>query len=358
MSLSMIQQCVLENMTTAVLLLDDELRLLYINSACEAMLDISARRVQGKRISQLVPGLNLARDDLKQALHNGHPFSEREITLELPSRRQITLDCMVTPLSEAQSNYGLLIELQQLDRQKRISREENLIAQQSASQSLIRGLAHEIKNPLGGLRGAAQLLERELPDPELTEFTKIIIGEADRLQNLVNRMLGSHKMPNFKRINIHEVLERVRSLLLAETPNKIAIKRDYDPSMPLIHGDLDQLIQAVLNIARNAVQALDGQGTIYLRTRILRQFTIGPRRYRLVAKIDIEDNGPGIPSPILEQIFYPMVSGRAEGTGLGLSIAQTLINQHGGLIECDSQPGSTLFTLLLPLEYYHDEQAR
>jgi two-component system nitrogen regulation sensor histidine kinase GlnL len=218
---------------------------------------------------------------------------------------------------------------------------------------LIRNLAHEIKNPLGGLRGAAQLLEQEFADQSLKEYTQIIIGEADRLRNLVDRMLGPIRPPVYDDVNIHEVLERVRTLVLAEIGDGIHIEQDYDPSIPLLKGDADQLIQAVLNIVRNAVQALEGQGVILIRTRVQRQYTIGHTRHKLVARLDIIDNGPGISKERLEEIFYPMISGRIDGTGLGLSIAQVLVSQHGGLIECESRPGKTVFTLLLPLECEH-----
>ncbi len=215
---------------------------------------------------------------------------------------------------------------------------------------MVRGLAHEIKNPLGGLRGAAQLLQAELGSEELREYTQIIIQEADRLQELVNRMLGPNRRPSYAPINIHHVLERVRTLVLAETGERITIRRDYDPSIPELSGDSDQLIQAVLNIVRNAVRALGDTGTVTLRTRIQRQLTIGHGRHRLAAQIDIIDNGPGIPPEIAETLFLPMVTAGTGGMGLGLSIAQSLINQHQGLIECNSRDGETTFTIFLPLE--------
>jgi two-component system nitrogen regulation sensor histidine kinase GlnL len=231
-----------------------------------------------------------------------------------------------------------------------MNREEHLINQQNIARILIRNLAHEIKNPLGGLRGAAQLLEQEFSDDNLKEYTQIIIGEADRLRNLVDRMLGPMSLPVCGEINIHEVLERVRSLVLAESGSGIHMEQDYDPSIPPLTGDTDQLIQAVLNVVRNAVQALENEGVITLRTRIQRQCTIGHKRHKLVVRLDVIDNGPGISEDRLEEIFYPMISGRIDGTGLGLSIAQALISQHGGLVECQSRPGETIFTLLLPLE--------
>jgi two-component system nitrogen regulation sensor histidine kinase GlnL len=244
--------------------------------------------------------------------------------------------------------------MQQVDRQLRISREEQLIQQHQVSRDVVRRLAHEIKNPLGGLRGAAQLLEAELPDTALREYTQIIIEEADRLQGLVNRMLGPNKLPAYRSVNIHQALERVRHLVSAESGAQVDIRRDYDPSIPDITADADQLIQALLNIARNAARAVAGGGTITLRTRVQRQFTIGSHRHRLVAVVQIIDDGPGIPPELLERVFYPMVSGTDGGMGLGLSIAQSVINQHGGLVECRSRPGETVFTVLLPVERKHD----
>src|SRR5690606_6049167 len=223
------------------------------------------------------------------------------------------------------------------------------------TRALVRGLAHEIKNPLGGLRGAAQLLARELPDSGLKDYTNIIIQEADRLRNLVDRMLGPHKVPDRKPLNVHEVIERVRQLLDVETHGQIEFVRDYDPSLPDLRGDKEQLIQAVLNVGRNAVEAINRasppikQPRILLRTRALRQFTIGTNRHRLVVRMEIIDNGPGVPPKLLETIFLPMVSGRPDGTGLGLSIAQSIINHHNGLIECTSQPGNTNFSIYTPV---------
>lgn len=225
------------------------------------------------------------------------------------------------------------------------------MVQQAAAKMLVRGLAHEIKNPLGGLRGAAQLLDLELSDPELKEYTQIIIAESDRLQGLMDKMLGPNKLPHKTQLNIHEVLERVRQLVLAESNRKFAIVQDYDPSIPEIYADKNQLIQAFLNIVRNSIQAMEEEkGSITVKTRICRQMTIGRKRNKLAAKIDIIDNGPGINKDMLGKIFYPMVTGRANGTGLGLSIAQSLIHQHNGLIECESRPGHTVFSIYLPLE--------
>lgn len=342
-------QRILENLTHTVLMFDAELRLDYINPAGEMLFAISANRLIGQRVTAFLSGDSHLVTAMLRGLETGHPFTEHEVTLTVPGPREITVDFTVSPVRSQAGENGLLVELQQIDRQLRILREENQLAQQQTLRSLVRGLAHEIKNPLGGLRGAAQLLERELPNPELKEYTQIIIGEADRLQNLVNRMLGPNSLPNKKLLNIHQVLEHVRQLVRAEVPQGISLITNYDPSIPEIMGDRDQLIQAVLNIVRNAVQAIGTTGEIILCTRAMRQFTIGHRRHKLVVRVDIIDNGPGIPENMLESIFYPMVSGRPEGTGLGLSIAQSLVNQHGGLIQVESRPGRTNFHLLLPL---------
>lgn len=350
-SLTLYKQ-ILESLTQTVILLDTELRLIYINPAGEMLLEVSARRVTGLGVEQLLPAKSELLNILKTGLNSSHSFTQHEVSVTLPGHRSLTLDCTINPISldGDRKRCSLLVELQQIDRQIRISREEQQLAQQQTIRTLVRGMAHEIKNPLGGLRGAAQLLERELPDESLKEYTNIIIGEADRLRNLVNRMLGPNTLPQKEMINIHQVLEHVRQLMRAEIQGEISFVSDYDPSIPEMLADRDQLIQAVLNIVGNAVQAIGSKGEIILRTRTLRQFTIGHTRHKLVCQVSIIDNGPGIPEDMVESIFYPMVTGRAEGTGLGLSIAQSLINQHGGLVQCESRPGRTSFSLLLPLE--------
>ncbi len=341
---------VVDNLTTGVVVLDRQLRTVTMNPAAEMLFALSVRQALGMHVSDLALGAEALAAGMRRCLDGLHPsYTERGLALTLPGDHLITVDCTVTPLVEGERVVELLVELVQVDRQLRISREEALIAQHTTAQALVRNLAHEIKNPLGGLRGAAQLLEREFPDDRLKEYTRIIIHEADRLRALVDRMLGPTRSPRRVDVNVHEVLERVRSLMLVEGVGGIRIVRDYDPSIPALSGDPDQLVQAVLNIVRNAVQALDGRGTITLRTRVQRQFTIGHKRHKLVVRLDIVDNGPGIPPEIGERIFYPMITGRAEGTGLGLSIAQSLISQHGGLIEHTSRPGETVFTLLLPM---------
>jgi len=248
----------------------------------------------------------------------------------------------------------VLVELRQIDYQLRIEQEEHLITQQQATHELVRGLAHEIKNPLGGLRGAAQLLEQEIKDDALLEYTQIIISEADRLRALMDSMLGPNELPKIQAVNIHQILERVRDLVQAEAGRKLRFHHDYDPSLPDLQADPDLLLQALLNIVRNAAQALGNDGDIAVRTRVQRNFNIGSSRHRLVARIEITDNGPGIAEDLHKQIFYPMITGRSDGTGLGLSIAQALISRHQGLIECNSQPGNTVFTILLPLDVKHE----
>ncbi len=351
---------ILDTMLTSVLVLDDSLRIRFMNSSAEVLFALSFRQAREQRFQVLARCPESILAAIRQSLSDGVPFTEREVLLTLPGEHTITVDFTVLPMvsnggvgNDGAGDGGeaqLLVELRQLDRQLRINREEHLLAQHNTARILIRNLAHEVKNPLGGVRGAAQLLERELPDPELREYTRIIIGEVDRLRSLVDRMLGPSHPPRHAEVNIHEVLERVRGLVLAENGPELHIAQDYDPSIPLLMGDADQLIQATLNIVRNAAQALEGRGTVVLRTRVQRQCNIGPKRYRLLARIDVIDDGPGIPEQLREDIFYPMVSGTPRGSGLGLSIAQILISQHDGLIEFTSRPGETVFTLLLPLD--------
>lgn len=344
---------ILDHLNVAILLFDSHLRLTYINTAGEMLLADSFRHLIGSTAFELFklsdPSLLT---NLQQCLATAEPFAEREFTLERVPQ-SVIVNLIATPLFEQHQVIEVLLELQPVNHHLRFSKEEQLLSQQQTVRLLVRGLAHEIKNPLGGLRGAAQLLDLELDDPELKEYTQIIIAESDRLQGLMDKMLGPNKLPNKAYLNIHEVLERVRQLIDAESSGQIAIKCDYDPSIPEIKADKDQLIQAMLNIARNAVQALEGKGELIFKTRIYRHMTIGRKCYKLAVKCDIIDNGPGIDPDMMNQIFYPMITGRAEGTGLGLSIAQSLVNQHNGLIECASEPGNTVFSIYLPLENGH-----
>lgn len=341
-------ETVLEGLTTAVVLLDPEMRVSTLNAAAEGLFGVSRRIAMAQPVGVALPQLAPHETRLREALDAGTGFIERELPLARSAEEPVTVDCTATPLLLG-SRTGLLLEFAPLDRHLRITRDELLSAQFDASRELIRGLAHEIKNPLGGLRGAAQLLEREFPDSHHREYTRVIIREADRLQNLVDRLLGPSRLPKRERLNLHEPMEHVRQLLEAEAPASVQIVRDYDPSLPDLQADREQLIQALLNIARNALQALDGQGRIVFRSRARRQVTIAGSQHRLAVVMEIEDNGPGVPADMLEKIFYPLVTTRADGSGLGLPIAQYLVHRHGGVIECRSRPGATVFSLALPL---------
>jgi two-component system nitrogen regulation sensor histidine kinase GlnL len=340
---------IIDSLNTAVITLDRDLRLCTLNPASEMLLATSARLALGLKFERLIDEGVQFIASLKRAIDDRHTFTERELQLKLHNGNSITVDCTVTRF-ESPDICGLLMEMTQVDRQLRIAREESLLTQSDSVRTLLRGMAHEIKNPLGGLRGAAQLLERELHDASLKEYTQVIIAEADRLQNLLNRMLGPNTPPRKQLINIHTVLERVYTLAQADAAPGIAICRDYDPSIPEINADPELLIQATLNLVNNAVQSVGDSGHITIRSRTQRQVTLGQKHHRLAIRIDIIDDGPGVPATIDETLFYPMITGRADGTGLGLPIAQSLINLHGGLIECTSQPQNTVFTIYLPLE--------
>lgn len=346
---------ILDNISTSIIALDQGLNVVALNSSGEDLLEFSEDRSLGQPVRKLLLDPEQLIAALQQVLSTGSPMSQRGTPLTLHSGREVHVDLMLTPIANSNEGIALLLELQPVDRLLKISREESLAQAQETTREMIRGLAHEIKNPLGGVRGAAQLLARELPDEGLAEYTNIIIREADRLRDLVDRLLGPNQQLDSHSLNVHEVFEHVRNLIIAETGNQISLVRDYDPSLPEIYGDRGQLVQAVLNVVRNALQASDDLDNciITLRSRAKRQFTIGTQRHRLVCRLDIEDNGPGIPEDMLQAIFMPMVTGRAEGTGLGLTIAQSIINRHGGLLECSSEPGNTRFTIYLPMEGNH-----
>jgi two-component system nitrogen regulation sensor histidine kinase GlnL len=342
-----LRNLVLEHTTMAQLVIDPAQHLHYLNPAAEILFGISDKKAREHKLSALMEiGCNLEQG-IARVQESDFPYTEREVTLRFVDGRQAIANCSLISLQR-----GLvLVELQRMGQQLRIENEQRLLQQARTSADLLRGLAHEIKNPLGGLRGAAQLLESELDRPQLKEYTEVIIGEADRLQALLDQMLGPNRPPRLGPTNIHEVLERVRTLILAEaTEGTLAVERDYDPSIPSFPADRDLLIQALLNIVKNAAQSLGNHGRIRLRSRVRRQMTIGNRRHRLVCSLQIEDNGPGIPEALRSTLFLPMVTGRAEGTGLGLSIAQSIVQRQGGVIEFQSRPGETIFTLLIPLE--------
>jgi len=336
----------LEMLSAAVLLLDDQLQVTYANPAAETLLAHGRKHLLGVTIDKVMPGNDAFVGRLQQSLESDAGFNDNDLVLDVAGE-PVHLHCVISP-TEAGDGV-LLLEFRELEQQLKIAREARILEQQQANRELLRNLAHEIKNPLGGIRGAAQLLERELSDPELREFTQVIVKEADRLQSLMNRLLTPNRLPRIEPVNIHEVTERVRAVLLAEFPGGLSIRRDYDTSLPDLVGDKESLIQAVLNVARNAAQATDGKGEIVIITRIERQVTVARRRHRLAIAVTIEDNGPGVPPELAELIFYPMVSGREGGTGLGLSLAQSFVGRHQGMIEYESVPGRTRFTLLLPV---------
>jgi len=342
----------LDCLSTGALVLDADDRILYVNPAAETLLGVSGVLLVGESAAQTFERSPELLGAIRTARSEQETVIEYELDVAVSTHPPIRLGCSISPLEKAP--HAVLIEIRAVDPHLRIARLEQARLQQEANRELLRNLAHEIKNPLGGIRGAAQLLEHELPRESLREYTQVIIKESDRLQSLMERLLTPHRMPRFGAVNIHEVLERVRSLILAETPS-VRLRRDYDISLPEIRADAEQLIQATLNIARNAVQAMHGnghghgQGEIIFKTRVARQITLESRRYQLGMRVEIIDNGPGIPDDIREQIFYPLVSGREGGSGLGLAVAQTLVAQNHGTIDCESRPGRTVFSIFLPL---------
>jgi two-component system nitrogen regulation sensor histidine kinase GlnL len=350
----------LDLLATAVIVVDDTDTIRHMNPAAENLFELSSQGALGQPIGEIFAGVPVIPSALAYARSHNCSYSEHDVPFEAAGRPALHLSCTVTSveLSASDSTRGesCVIEFRPINQQLRIAREERLHDQNAANRELVRNLAHEIKNPLGGIRGAAQLLGMELDGKrELTEYTQVIIDEADRLQLLVDRLLAPHRRAHIVAdVNIHEVCERVRSLVLAEHPRGLHFRRDYDTSIPEFRGDREQLIQAVLNIAHNAVQALAerilaGDAELTFRTRIGRQVTIGKIRWRLALELHIEDNGPGVPEAIRDRIFFPLVTGREGGSGLGLTLAQTFVQQHQGTIECISEPGRTAFTILIPL---------
>lgn len=321
-----------------------------MNAAAENLLGISAQRACGK------PFLPLVDDDeemgrvLSRALSSGAVFaSELRLSPNEVHAEERIVECRVSLMPRADESECLLVEMTDVTRRSKISRENALMTQHGAGRQMIRQLAHEIKNPLGGLRGAAQLLARELDSEELREYTDVIISETDRLVTLVDTLLGPGGPPNKEALNVHELLEYVVKIIAAEAGDGLTIRRDYDPGLPLIDLDRNQMVQAFINVVRNAVTALEGHGKLVLRTRALMSFTIGNTRHSAVASVEIEDDGPGIPEDLQNSVFYPLVTSRPEGTGLGLPAAQDLISRHRGLIEFESRPGRTVFFIRIPL---------
>jgi two-component system nitrogen regulation sensor histidine kinase GlnL len=336
---------VLDGLTTAVLLLDRALAVRYLNSAAENVLGVSARQVMSRPLRDLVHPPQELVSLCERALATQLTFGLRELAVRA-GEREIILDCRAAPLERARD--FLLLELHDTEPDRRVRREAELQAQQKLSRRIVRQLAHEVKNPLGGLRGAAQLLERQLVNAEQKEYTRVIIEEADRLAALVDGILQAGGAARPEEVNVHEITEHVARLIDAEKPDTVTLVRDYDPSLPPVRVDRNQLIQASLNLARNALQAVHGEGRVTFRTRALTNYILGGEHYRLVVSVEIEDDGPGVPEDLRETIFYPLVTGRAEGSGLGLTIAQDLVSRNGGLIEFVSRPGKTVFQLRIP----------
>lgn len=324
---------------------------LFANSAFEDALGMSRRTIEGSCLPDFFTDSAVLQNALLDAESNAFTALRYDAWLRRINQEPLPVHVVLAPTDVAGE---AIIELLPLEHQAKQEREERLVDQAQANKELIRNLAHEIKNPLGGIRGAAQLLQMEI-SKDLSEYTQVIIHEADRLQVLVDRLLAPHRRPHLVGdVSIHEVCERVRSVVLAEFPRGLRFVRDYDISIPEFRGDREQLIQALLNITHNAAQALtdqiaNGQAQITFKTRIARQVTFGKQRYRLALELHVIDNGPGVPDEIKDRIFYPLISGREGGTGLGLTLAQTFVQQHHGLVECDSVPGRTDFKVLIPL---------
>ena len=336
-----------------MLLLDSDRQVHYLNSAAEGLLNTSANRAVGQLGEKLL-GMGAILQGAVLSATTGHTTTFREIEIQQGSashrkEETIRVDCTVSPFPAGVDSFWVLAELVAVESLVPKALGSDWREHHVATNQIVQALAHEIKNPLSGLRGAAQLLNRQLPTDDLQDYTDIIIRESDRLTKLVDRMTGSRKLHAWELFNLHEALEHVRHLIEAEFKGKIEVQRDYDPSIPDATGHKDYLIQAILNVARNAAQAVDGRGNIQFRTRVRRQFTVGQRRYRHVLEASIQDAGPGIPLELQEKIFLPMITGRPDGTGLGLALAREMLNRQGGAIECTSCPGDTRFTFFLPV---------
>jgi two-component system nitrogen regulation sensor histidine kinase GlnL len=336
-------------LSAGIILLDEHLLIVGLNPAAENILGISQSRAHGESLLQLVDDEPEMSDILTRVVASGdHYANEMRLAPTEVYNEERIVDCRVSPIVAGDAR--LLVEITDVTRRTQISRENALLIQHGAGRQMIRQLAHEIKNPLGGIRGAAQLLERQLDEAELREYTDVVISETDRLAALVDTLLGPGGPSNKQPVNVHELLEYVIKLIEAEEQRSLTIRREYDPGLPSIDLDRDQMVQAFLNLVRNAVAALEGHGTLTLRSRAVSNFTIGDLRHRVIATIEIEDDGPGIPADMQDSVFYPLVTSRPEGTGLGLPVAQELLSRHGGLIEFESRPGRTVFFVRIPLE--------
>lgn len=332
-----------------MVLLDQGSRIIFCNQAAELLFGLSSKQLEGHRFSDVIRETEPLELLMQEATQHQFEVKRQHMLWHLPTRGLVELDTIVAVQEDPL--FLACLELREVDQQRKLDREERQADLTQANKELMRNLAHEIKNPLGGVRGAAQLLDRELPSDDLREYTQVIIKEADRLQGLVDQMLAPHRKARvLEPVNVHEVSERVRSLLKAEFPETLVIQRDYDTSLPPVLGDREQLIQVVLNVVRNAAQALRGSGKIILRTRVARQVTITKRRHKLALDLHVIDDGPGIPEEIRERVFYPLVSGHPQGHGLGLTLAQSYVHQHGGVIDVESRPGCTDFLIRLPID--------
>ncbi len=306
---------ILDVLKAALLCLDHEHRITYVNATAEALFENSAASLVGKKFHDLLSQFEPS--SIGQMLSQGpSAMTEHEAVITLANGKSFVADYSIYPCGEADGEVEALLEIRVSDRQAQFARDEFNQLQQQATQQLARGLAHEINNPLGGIRGAAQLLQRELDRPDWIEYTEVIISEVDRLQTLVNNMLGPSNRLQRECINIYEVLEHIYKIIRAAEPERIEIIRDYDPSIPALKGDRDLLIQAFLNIVRNAVQAIDDRGRVILKTRIGRNYTIGQTTHPLVVVVDISDTGRGIARELGETIFLPMITDKPDGSGL------------------------------------------
>jgi two-component system nitrogen regulation sensor histidine kinase GlnL len=336
-------------LSSGIVLLDKHLLIVGLNPAAENILGVSQQRAYGKSLLQLVDDEPEMRDILARVVATGdHYANEMRLSPTEVHAQERIVDCRVSPITT--DDASVLVEITDVTRRSQISRENALLIQHGAGRQMIRQLAHEIKNPLGGIRGAAQLLERQLDDESMHEYTDVVISETDRLAALVDTLLGPGGPPNKEPLNVHELLEYVVKIVEAENERPLTIRRDYDPGLPSIDLDRDQMIQAFLNLLRNAFAALDGQGTLTLRSRAVTNYTIGDIRHRVIASVEIEDDGPGIPRDLQDSVFYPLVTSRPDGTGLGLPAAQELLSRHGGLIEFESRPGRTVFYVRIPIK--------
>jgi two-component system, NtrC family, nitrogen regulation sensor histidine kinase GlnL len=346
---------ILDSLSTSVLIVDHASCLLFLNTSAETLFGVSRNQMRGRPLAELLVDATALNALVERAAETLRPLSRRELTMRpVNADGDLIVDCTVAPFDDASAPSAVLIEINDATQHQRITRETALLTQIGGNRAMIRQLAHEIKNPLGGLRGAAQLLARQLADASMREYTSVIISEADRLVALVDTLLGPVHQSRKEAVNIHELLQHVGHLLSADSHVGVTIERDYDPSLPPLRLDRNQIIQAMLNLGRNALQALAEANPpprnrrIVLRTRALTNVNIGAQRHRVVASVQFEDNGPGVPEHLRDTLFYPLVTGRADGTGLGLAVAQDLVSRHDGLIEFESRPGQTIFTILLP----------